>query len=148
MAATHPVSPPAAHRHHVDAAAVLGVFLLLHALAHGVGTQSNIARISDDESAALLGGVWHLTNDVALGVAAIAWALAGLAMAAAGILALRHARSARRFAVVVTAVSLALCVLFLWAAVIGAVIDVLLLVVLWRVPGLLRADRGSAPARP
>ncbi|WP_296604546.1 hypothetical protein [Nocardioides sp.] len=147
MAVTHSVEW---HRHRLDAAVALGVLLLLHALAHGVGTTSNIQRISDDEPADLLGGAWHASNDVVLGMASATWAAAGLAMAVAGVMVLRHAGAARSVAVVASAASLVLCVVFLWAAVIGAVVDVLLLAALVLIPERigLRPGRGSVPARP
>jgi hypothetical protein len=146
MAVTHSAEW---RRHRLDAAAALGVFLLLHAFAHGVGTTSNIRRISDDEPATLLGGAWHVGNDVALALASTVWTATGLAMAAAGILVLRHARAARTVAVLASTASLVLCVVFLWAAVIGAVVDVVLLAALVLAPERigLRPDRGSAPAR-
>lgn len=131
MSTSHPLER---HRVRLDAALVLGVFLLLHALAHGVGVSGNLDRISGDDSAELLGGVWHVSADSALALMAGLWAVAGLVMVAAAIEVLRHAHAARATVAVAAGVSLVLSVAFLWAAVVGIVINALLLLAAWLVP--------------
>lgn len=122
------------HRVRLDAALALGVFLLLHALAHGVGVSGNLHRISQNEPAELLGGMWHVSSDSGLALMAGLWAVAGLVTVAAAVEVLRHARAARTAVAVAAGVSLVLSVAFLWAAVVGVVIDVLLLLAVWLVP--------------
>jgi hypothetical protein len=141
MSSSHPLER---HRVRLDTALVLGVFLLLHALAHGVGVRGNLDRISQNESAQLLGGVWHVSADSGLALMAGLWAVAGLVTVAAGIEVLRHARGARTAVAVAAGISLVLSVAFLWAAVVGVVIDVLLLLAVWLVPDRIGLRRHPA----
>ena len=131
MSTSHPLQR---QRVHLDAALVLGVFLLLHAFAHGVGVSGNLDRISSNEPAELLGGAWHVSADSGLALMAGVWAVTGLITVAAAIEVLRHARRARAAVAVAAGVSLVLSVVFLWAAVVGVVIDVVLLLAVWLVP--------------
>lgn len=142
MSTSHPLER---HRLGLDASLLLGAFLLLHAVAHGVGVSGNIDRISQNASAELLGGVWHVSSDTGLAVMAGLWAGAGLVTVAAAIEVLRHAPAARTTVTIAAAVSLVLSVVFLWAAAIGVVIDVLLLLGVWLVPDRIGLRR--APAR-
>lgn len=142
MSTSHPLER---HRLGLDASLFLGVFLLLHAVAHGVGVSGNLDRISQDHSAELLGGAWHVSGDTGLAVMATLWAVAGLVTVAAAVEVLRHAPAARTTVAIAAAASLALSVAFLWAAVVGVAIDVLLLLGAWLVPDRIGLRR--APAR-
>ncbi|HEX2895214.1 MAG TPA: hypothetical protein VHO29_14545 [Marmoricola sp.] len=141
MSTSHPLER---HRLSLDASLLLGVFLLLHALAHGVGVSGNLDRISQNEPAELLGGVWHVSGDTGLAVMAALWAVVGLVTVAAAIEVLRHAPAARTTVAIAAAVSLVLNVVFLWAAVVGVVIDVLLVLAVWLVPDRIGLRRASA----
>jgi len=112
----------------------LGAFLVLHGVAHFVGLSANIDLARDHRAAALLGGVWHVNSRPALLALAIAWGVVGAAVIVTALLIDVGARSSRRVMTVVAAVSLALSIVNLWAAVVGVVINASLLAVGWIAP--------------
>jgi hypothetical protein len=130
MAATH---PPAGTQHlaRVRWTVPLAVFIALHGIAHFVGVRSNLNRANDRTTAEYLGGAWSISSSSALRVLAVIWALVGLGVIAASVLLAMRPATARPYLTVALAVSLVLCVLSLWTAVVGAVINVALLVLMW-----------------
>ncbi len=142
------LSTSVGHRHvSVEPAVAVGVFLVLHGVAHFVGLRSNISRISDGKAADLLGGAWRVSNSVGLGLLAAAWAVTGVAVMVCGVLVLRRAPSARTALLGTAAASLVLSILCLWASVVGAVINLALIAAAWVAPrrlGLQEAVRASA----
>ena len=133
-------SPAAApHPSHVGAPTrVLGVFLALHGLAHLVGTSASFDRAAAGDSAEYLGGAWTLSDPALLRLAGLIWALVAVAFLYAGAVAWLRRPGWPRLLAVVSAVSLVLCLLALWAAVVGVVIDVALLAVAARAGGFAR----------
>lgn len=108
---------------------LFAVFLALHGIAHFVGVTGSLAAIEDGTSEPYLGGWWTISDPVALRTLAVLWALAGLGYVAVAI-AMWIGLPWRRAALIgVTIGSLVLSVAALWAAVVGVVIDVVLLAV-------------------
>ena len=127
------------HPSHVGAPTrVLGVFLVLHGVAHLVGTSASFDRAADGDPAEYLAGTWTLSDPALLRLAGVVWALVAVAFLYAGAVAWLRRPEWPRVLAVVSLVSLALCVLALWAAVIGVVIDVALLAVAARAGGFKR----------
>ena len=133
-------SPAAApHPSRVDAPTrVLGVFLALHGLVHLVGTSASFDQAADGDSAGYLAGAWNLSDPTLLRLAGLVWALVAVAFLYAGAITWLRRPEWPRVLAIVSVVSLALCVLALWAAVVGVVIDVALLAVAARATGFAR----------
>lgn len=127
-----PAGPSAAGRGHWTVPAA--VVIALHGLAHGVAVLNNLTRASNGRSDAYLGGAVSISDPAALRTLAVAWALVGLGLLlAAGLLVLRPAAASVPVTAALTA-SLVLCLAGMWAAVIGAVLDIALLWVVRRRP--------------
>lgn len=110
------------------------VVIALHGLAHGVAVLNNLARATDGRSDAYLGGAVSISDPAALRTLAAAWALVGLGLVlAAGLLVLRPGAAPVPVTAALAA-SLVLCLAGVWAAVIGAVLDIALLWVVRRRP--------------
>ena len=128
VALSSPVAAP--HPSHVGVPTrVLGVFLALHGFAHLVGTSASFDRAADGDSAQYLAGAWTLSDPALLRLAGLVWALVAAAFLYAGAVAWLRRPEWPRVLAVVSVVSLALCVIALWASVVGVVIDVALLAV-------------------
>lgn len=142
MAATHsPARTHAAVR--VSLTVPMAVFVALHGIAHLVGTTSSLNQAKDGLIAPYLGGAWSISSPATLRVVAVAWGLVGVGVIAAAVqLALRPAAAGPYLAVALAA-SLVLSILGLWAAVVGVVINVVLLGLVWWGPRPL-----FGPARP
>lgn len=113
------------------------VFLVLHGIAHFAGVAGHLERIDEGAAEEYLGGAWSISDPSALRVLAVIWALAGLAFVAAAAVVATRRPPARAVLGVVTSFSLALTVLALWAAVIGVVVNVVLLAVIVAAPARL-----------
>jgi len=110
------------------------VVIALHGLAHGVAVVNNFTRASNGRSDAYLGGAVSISEPTVLRALAVAWAFVGLGLVlAAGLLVLRPGAAGVPVTAALAA-SLILCVAGVWAAVIGAVLDIALLWVVRRRP--------------
>jgi hypothetical protein len=118
---------------------VFAVFLGLHGVAHFAGTSDSFTKAADGESVDYLAGAWTLSDPALLRPAGIVWALAGAAFVSAAVIAWMRRPEWPRVVAVVSALSLAVVVIALWASVVGVVIDVALLAVAGRAGGLTRA---------
>ena len=118
----------------------LAVFVALHGLAHLAGTSGLSAKATEGASAALLAGQWTASDPGLLRGLGALWALLALGyLVTAGVVwAGRPAWPAVLAAV--TLASLALAVVFLWAAIVGLAIDAALLAVAAR-PALVDPRR-------
>jgi hypothetical protein len=128
MQATHPLPSTRA----VVFERALALFLVLHAIAHLVGTQASLAAAGDGKTLEYLGGAWAVSDPTVLRLLGVAWAV-GVALFLISARAL-WVGSSRRVGLLLlaTVYSLILSVLALWASVVGVVIDVALLIVAWR----------------
>jgi len=115
---------------------LLAVFLVMHGVAHFVGVTGTITHIRDGTSASVAADTWSVGNGVVLGVLAALWAVAGLAFMVVAVMLWLHAAAARVALLWVAGCSLALSAVSLWAAVVGVVINVVLMVAVWFLPAL------------
>ena len=117
---------------------VLAVFLGLHGVAHFAGTGDSFTAAAEGESVDYLGGAWTLSDPTVLRAMGVVWALVGAAFVlAAGIAWMRRPEWSRVLAGV-SAVSLLVVLVALWASVVGVVIDVALLALTIRAGALSR----------
>lgn len=122
-----------AHERRRHPAVALGnafvVLLVLHGIAHFAGVGPTLDSAANDEPVDLLGGLWVASRPFAIRTLAVAWAVLGTAFVGTAVLVWRRARAARGALALTTTASLALALLFVPAATVGVVLDVLLLVV-------------------
>ena len=108
---------------------VLAVLVGLHGVAHLAGTSDSITTAADGESVDFLAGAWTLSDPTLLRAAGLVWALVGAAFVfTAAIIWMRRTDWPRVLAAV-SALSLVVVVIALWASVVGVVIDLALLAV-------------------
>jgi hypothetical protein len=103
-------------------------FVALHGVAHLVGTSDALDRADQGLSIDYLAGGWHLGDPALLRVVATAWAVVAAAFVLTGVAMWIGRVGAPHLLAAVAGASLVLCVLALWAAVIGVIVDVVLLV--------------------
>lgn len=115
---------------------LLAVFLVMHGVAHFVGMSGNITHLRDGTPAPLAADTWSVGNDVVLGVLGVLWAVVGLAFIVVAVLLWLHAAAARVTLLSVAGFSLVLSAVSLWAAVVGVVINVVLMLAVWLFPAL------------
>ena len=123
MQVTHPM----AHPKTFTLERALAVFLFLHAIAHLVGTQASFVAADEGKTLAYLGGAWDVSDPTVLRLLGVAWAVVGvLTIVAAWAFWVGSPRRVTLL-VVATVPSLILAIAALWMAVVGVVIDVVLL---------------------
>ena len=136
---------PAAVRHLRDLSAspvvmrVPAVLLGLPGVAHLAGTSDSFTEAGDGESVDYLAGAWTLSDPTLLRAVGIVWALVGAAFAFAAMIIWMRRPQWPRVLAAVSALSLVVVVIALWAAVVGAAVDAALLAVAARAGGLSRA---------
>lgn len=128
------------------------LFLVLHGLAHTVGTSAFLKDADEGRTVEHLGGLWSVSSPTLLRALGVAWALAALGYFVVAAAYWIGASRRRTLLVAVTIPSLVLSVIAVWASVIGVVIDVLLLTVAWwtrgpRVEPLPLRPETTAPRR-
>jgi hypothetical protein len=129
---------------------ILGAVVVLHGIAHFAGTADLVARAGGDRSADLLAGAVTVSDSRGLQALAVAWAVLGLAMILAGVVTIVGAGVWPAVLLAASASSLMLCILALWAAVIGVVVNAVLIgiaLAAMRRHAATRTDRPSARAR-
>lgn len=108
----------------------VGVFVVVHGLAHLVGASDAVGALGDDGSVEYFFGNWTLTHPVVLGLAGLVWTVLALGFVAVGAWI---ARSERQSPVVLAGLvvllnwSAAACFIAVPAASVGLVVDVALL---------------------
>ncbi|HZD17856.1 MAG TPA: hypothetical protein VE669_06925 [Actinomycetota bacterium] len=122
-------SRPEAHAAWLERAFAL--FLVLHGLAHTVGTSAAFKDAEGGRTVELLGGLWSVSSPLVLRALGVTWALAAAGYFLVAAAYWVWARRRRVVLVAVTVPSLVLAVATLWAAVVGAAIDVILLGMAW-----------------
>jgi hypothetical protein len=115
----------------------LGVFSVLHGIAHFAGTAGHFEKIDEGTAESYLGGTVEISDPTVLRSLAAVWAVVGVAYIVVGVLVMLRRPSARSAFVAITCVSLVLSLLALWAAVIGVIVNVVLLALVWKAPSRL-----------
>ncbi len=122
---------------------LLAVFLVMHGIAHFVGVTGTIGSIREGGTQELAAGAWSAGNDALLALLAVLWAVAGAGFVVTAALVWLNRSVARAALLWVASFSLALSALTLWAAVVGVVINVVLIVAVWLFPSLVGAARSA-----
>lgn len=113
-------SMPSGLRHVV--AAIAG----LHGIAHVAGAVAAVDAIDEGAGVSYLGGLLHVTDPSALRVAGIAWAVAAALYGVAALAVWMGLAGWPRVLLAASAVSLGMCVLGLWGAVLGVPVSLAL----------------------
>jgi hypothetical protein len=121
---------------------ILGAFLVLHGIAHLVGTTASLKAVDESTSVSYLAGGLTISDPTALRALAAVWAVAGALVLVSGLLTFVGRHAWRTAVLGAITLSLVLSTFALTAAVVGVIIDVLLLV------GLLVADRAGLDREP
>lgn len=116
----------------------LAIFLAAHGLAHLAGTGDVFSRASEDRPAEYLAGGWTVSDPTVLRALGLAWAVLAVAFVATALVTWIGRPGWPTTLWWVSLASLVLVVVALWSSVIGVVIDVVLLLVAWRVGAVSR----------
>lgn len=114
---------------HRLAALGLSVVLVLHGIAHFAGLVDSLDKADAAATADYLGGAWTISDPALLRAVGVAWAVVGATVILSAVLVLLRHRLARPVVLTVLAVSLTLSFAGLPAAVIGVVLNLVLLAV-------------------
>ena len=140
MTTTHVPAPRAASSVRLRTR-LLSVFLALHGVAHFAGSTTSLKLIGQGKAAEYLGGSWVVADPTTLRILAAAWAAIGIAfLVVVAAMVWRHPASARLPLATVAALSLTLSVVALWAAVVGVVLNAILLLLAVAAPRAILAD--------
>ncbi len=139
MTTTHVPAPRAASSVRLRTR-LLSVFLALHGVAHFAGSTTSLKLIGQGKAAEYLGGSWVVADPTTLRILAAAWAAIGIAFLVVAAMVWRHPASARLPLATVAALSLTLSVVALWAAVVGVVLNAILLLLAVAAPRAILAD--------
>ena len=107
----------------------LAVLLVVHGLAHFVGVMAAFDAFEGDAELEYLGGTWMVGNELLIGLLGMLWATLGLAFVFGAIAVVTEFRGWERSLIMLGTLSTALCVLALWAAWIGIVVNAVIVVV-------------------
>jgi hypothetical protein len=129
--ATGTLERPAVGRGSRGAPIALGVFSVLHGIAHFAGTAGHLEKIDEGTAESYLGGAVEISDPSVLRSLAVVWAVVAVVYIGVGVLVMFRHPSAKAAFVTVTSVSLVLSVAALWAAVIGVIVNVVLLALVW-----------------
>jgi hypothetical protein len=110
-------------------------------VAHFAGTGDSFTAAADGKSVDYLGGAWTLSDPTLLRAVGVVWALVGAAFVVGAAIAWLRRPEWPRVLAGVSAVSLLVVVISLWASAVGVVIDVALLALAIRA-GALSGTRG------
>jgi hypothetical protein len=118
---------------------VFAVFLGLHGVAHLAGTSDSFTKAADGDSVDYVAGAWVLSDPTLLRAVGVVWALVGAVFVFAAAITWMRRPEWPRVLAAVSALSLVVVVIALWASVVGVVIDVALLAVAAGAGGFSRA---------
>lgn len=107
----------------------MAILLVTHGLAHFVGVVAAFDAFEANEELEYLGGTWMIGNDLVIGLLGLAWATLGLAFVFAAVAVVTEFRGWERSLILLGTLSTALCVLALWAAWIGIIVNAVIVVV-------------------
>ncbi len=107
----------------------LAVLLVIHGLAHFVGVLAAFGALEANEPLEYLDGAWTITSDLLIGLIGIVWACIGLSFVLAAVAVVTEFRGWERTLVVLGSLSFAMCVLALWTAWIGLIVNAVVIVV-------------------
>lgn len=107
----------------------LATLLVLHGLAHFVGVVAAFDAFEANEQLEYLGGTWMVGNELLIGLLGMLWATLGLAFVFSAIAVVTEFRGWERSLIMLGTLSTALCVLALWAAWIGILVNAVIVIV-------------------
>jgi hypothetical protein len=107
----------------------LAVFLVLHGIAHFVGTGGTMEVVREGGAAELLAGAWTPNDATLLTTFAVLWAVSGIAFAVVAVMLWTGRPQARTTLMIVAGASLVLSLVHLPAAIVGVVINVALIAI-------------------
>ena len=107
----------------------LAILLIVHGMAHFVGVMAAFDAFEANGELEYLGGTWMVGNDLLIGLIGMLWATLGLAFVFAAIAVVTEFGGWERSLIMLGTLSTALCVLALWAAWIGIIVNAVIVVV-------------------
>lgn len=107
----------------------MAILLVAHGFAHFVGVVGAFDAFDAGEPLEYLGGTWMVGNELLIGAIGMLWATLGLAFVFAAIAVVTEFRGWERSLIMLGTLSTALCVLALWAAWIGILVNAVIVVV-------------------
>ncbi len=107
----------------------MAILLVAHGLAHFVGVMAAFDAFEAGEPLEYLGGTWMVGNELLIGAIGMLWATLGLAFVFAAIAVVTEFRGWERSLIMLGTLSTALCVLALWAAWIGIIVNAVIVIV-------------------
>lgn len=113
---------------------ILAVVLVVHGIAHLVGTTDAVTAVNENASVSYVLGQWDIGGTGLLVGLATLWAVVAVGFAAAGVTTWVDAPFWPRALATISAVSLVLCLVALPQAAIGVVINIVLLATVAMVP--------------
>lgn len=121
----------------------LALLLVVHGLGHFVGVLAAFDALEANASLEYLDGAWTVSNDLLVGLIGMVWAGIGLSFIFAAVAVVTEFRGWERTLVVLGSLSFAMCVLALWTAWIGLIVNAVVIVVAVVSVG----ERGGRPPR-
>lgn len=107
----------------------MAILLVVHGIAHFVGVVAAFGAFEADEELEYLGGTWMVGNELIIGLLGMLWATLGLAFLFSAIAVVTEFRGWERSLILLGTLSTALCVLALWAAWIGIIVNAVIITV-------------------
>ena len=107
----------------------MAILLVAHGLAHFVGVMAAFDAFEANEPLEYLGGTWMVGNDLLIGLLGMLWATLGLAFVFAAVAVVTEFRGWERSLIMLGTLSTALCVLALWAAWVGIIVNAVIVTV-------------------
>ncbi|MGD2061540.1 MAG: hypothetical protein PVF87_11775 [Acidimicrobiia bacterium] len=105
------------------------ILLVAHGLAHFVGVIAAFDALEAGRPLEYLGGSWMIGGDLLIGLVGMLWAILGLAFVFSAIAVFTEFRGWERSLILLGTLSTALCVLALWAAWIGIIVNAVIVIV-------------------
>ncbi len=103
--------------------------LILHGLAHFVGVVTAFDAFGANAELEYLGGTWMVGNDLLIGLLGMLWATLGLAFVFSAVAVVTEYRGWESTLIMLATLSVALCVLALWASWVGIIVNAVIMAV-------------------
>ncbi len=107
----------------------LAILLAVHGLAHFVGVFAAFEAFEANEPLEYLGGTWMVSNDLLIGFLGASWGAIGVGFVIAAVTVITEFRGWERPLILLGTLSTALCILALWAAWIGLIVNAVIVTV-------------------